>query len=165
MPLIISKKNELIGSVSEDRGDWKDVITLEIDIPDDAHKWTLQITGSAVVSSMQFRFRIDGQILDWVFGTGARSDWDQQLAVDIIQGVPPGRHEIALEGTKGTAMRRRLIAIAWHEETPGIEANLSAGAKRKSSVKKKAARKVPRKKSIAKRAAPKKKQSVKKKSK
>jgi len=165
MPLIVSKKEELIGSISEERGNWTEIITLEIDIPDDTPGWTLQITGTAVVSGMQLRLRKDGQVLDWIFGTGNRSDWEQQTAIDIIQGVSPGKHQITLEGTMGTAMRRRLIAMAWREEISAVATSSSTGARRKSTAKKKAARKAPRKKAISKASAPRKKQAAKKKSK
>jgi hypothetical protein len=157
LPLVVSKKNEEIGSVSEDRGVWRDIISLEIEIPDGMQKWTLQITGCAVVSGMQLGFTVGGQILDWVFGTGAGTGWEQQSAVDIIQEVLPGKHEVTLEGTRGTAMRRRLIAIAWPEDLP------TTASGRKSSAKKKSARKSAPKKTSAKSAASGIKKAVKKK--
>ena len=155
MSLIVSKKEELVGSISEKRGDWIDIVTLELELPEESPRWALQVNASAIVSGMQVRFRIDGQVVNWGFGTGNGPDWEQLQATDLFGGLAPGRHQIALEGSRGSAMRRRLVVVAWQEDLQGEPATIKSRSK-KSAVKRKAAKKVAAKKATPKKTAPKK---------
>ena len=174
MPLIVSKKEEWIGSISEQQGDWIDIASLQVDLPQEASRWTLQVTASAIVSGMQTRFRIDGQVVNWGFGSGNGPDWEQLQATDLLHGLAPGKHEVALEGSRGMALRRRLVVVAWHEDDEGKPATIKSTVKKapakKKTAKKPASKKPATKKAVSKKAAnrksaAKKKTAVKKKSK